>query len=190
LTQAAGEECSEARTDSGRSGIRRRNIILTGFMGTGKSSVGRSLARRLGREFVDLDELIVEKTGLSVTDIFGALGEEWFRRVEGEALKEVLGRDGRVVATGGGTFCSQGNAALMLERGVVIRLTAPPGEIFERVGGDGGRPLAVGGRSDFERLAAEREEWYRMAEWTVDTAGKGPAQVAEEITDMLDGHGR
>ena len=161
----------------------RRNIVLTGFMGTGKTSVGRLLAERLNRTFVDVDQVIEERTGLSIPDIFRDLGEPYFRALEREVIKEVSGKEGLVIATGGGAIIDPVNLENLKRSGVVVCLTASPEAIYDRVKGDKGRPLlGEGNRMEvIKRLLKEREEFYRKADLFMDTTSKGPEEVAHEI---------
>lgn len=94
-----------------------RNVVLTGFMGTGKSTVGKLLARRLGYRFSDLDALIVERAGISINEIFERYGEQRFRELETEAIRSLGGVSGRVVATGGGAVIAPRNRVLLREAG-------------------------------------------------------------------------
>ena len=110
----------------------RPNIILTGFMATGKTTVGKLLADRLGYEFVDTDELIVRRSGLSVADIFNTQGEAAFRKMEAAIAKELGEMQGLVVATGGGLMMDAGNAAALSQSGRVFCLLAAPKEILQR----------------------------------------------------------
>ena len=121
----------------------RRNIVLTGFMGTGKTAVGRAVGRILGREFVDMDELIAARAGKPIPRIFAEDGEEAFRRMERALCRELSARDGLVIATGGGALVDPENRALMMKSGIVVCLTASRDEIVRRLSGTdaSARPL-------------------------------------------------
>lgn len=166
----------------------KRNIILTGFMGTGKSSVGRLVAERLGRTFIDIDQVIEEETGLSIPDIFRDLGEPYFRELERRAIREVIRKRGLVVATGGGAIVDPENLRLLKGAGLLICLTASPEAIYERVKGDRRRPLLAPGDKlmVIKRLMKEREEFYRKADVIIDTTSKGLEAVAEEVIDAFE----
>lgn len=165
-----------------------KNIILIGFMGTGKSSCGRALATRLGCAFIDLDKYIESKEKMSVPDIFAAKGEAYFREKEREAVREVAQRKGVIVATGGGTVKDEENFSLLKARGVIVCLSANVDTILQRTARLGERPM-LDGREDrrkgIEELLASRQAIYAQADFTVDTSLLSPMQVTEEIMDFL-----
>lgn len=163
-------------------------IVLTGFMGTGKSEVGRRLARRLGRAFVDTDELIEARAGKPVAAIFADDGEAAFRRLEREAVAEAAGRGDAVIAVGGGAVVDPANVAVLRAAGVVICLTAHPETILARIGHGSARPLLAGGspRAAIERLLNERQAAYEAAaDWTLDTSDVSVDEVVEDIRESL-----
>ncbi|MDP9269193.1 MAG: shikimate kinase [Acidobacteriota bacterium] len=166
-----------------------RAIFLTGFMGAGKTSVGAALARRRGCAFHDLDAFVVERAGKPVAQIFATAGEAEFRRLESEALHEVLARidagDGdAVVALGGGTLTAAENVrALRAADGVLVALDAPVELLFERTrAARGTRPLAAD-EATFRRLYESRQPLYRAANIDVRVdAGSGDVDaVAERV---------
>jgi shikimate kinase len=164
------------------------NVFLTGFMGTGKTTVGRVLAERLGRPFVDLDTAVEEVAGLSVADIFARFGEPGFRIREREALERTSGLDGAVVATGGGVVLDAGNRATMRARGRIVCLTADAETILGRVGRASDRPLLAGAADPAERIArllGERAAAYAEADWTIDTSSLDVLGVVEAILRRL-----
>lgn len=144
-------------------GMGRPNVVLTGFMATGKSTIGRLLARALGYEWVDTDAVIEAKHG-PIPEIFMAEGEQAFRQLERDLAAELAGRDGLVISTGGGMMLDPANRAVLGGSGRVFCLTAEPGEILSRVEGQDGppRPLLSGGAPSarIEELLAERVEAY------------------------------
>jgi 3-dehydroquinate synthase len=147
-------------------------------MGTGKSTVARILAQRLGRELVDTDAEIERHAGRSVSEIFAETGEETFRVLENQTLA-TLGRGrGRVVATGGGTLLDSRNRALV-EGSAVICLAADPATLEDRLAGSANRPL-IGKDGDLIRLLAQRQETYALFP-QVDTTGRTPGDVADEV---------
>jgi shikimate kinase len=164
-------------------------IVLIGFMATGKTTVGRLLAERLGRRFVDLDRLIEETAGTTVAEIFRSAGEPAFRKAESRALDRALAMPDAVVATGGGAACREDNLAAMLARGRVVALSANPAEVLRRTGGPSGRPLLDGAADPLAtaaRLLEQREEFYGRAHLRIDTVGKTPEEVAEEILAAIE----
>ena len=119
-----------------------KNIYLIGFMGTGKSSTGKILAEELGAQFVDTDQMVVEKTGRTIEDIFEEDSEEAFRELEVEVLSEITEKEGLVVSTGGGIVVTRGNLEMMKKTGLVITLIADANTILERIEKDDScRPL-------------------------------------------------
>ena len=164
----------------------RANIILTGFMGTGKTTVGKLLAKYLGYVYVDTDELIQERSGQAIPEIFREKGEAAFRRMEADIARELGGMEGLIVSTGGRLMLNEGNAAALGANGRVFCLRATPEEIVARVKGDAGvaRPLLQGG-SPIERiteLMRERAEGYARFPQIL-TSGKTPEEVARCLLD-------
>jgi|Deesub1362A_J573_1020465.scaffolds.fasta_scaffold00412_3 3-dehydroquinate synthase len=163
-------------------------IVLTGFMGTGKTSVGRELSRRLGYPFIDTDDLIEEREGMPISMIFKEKGEPYFRRVEKEVVHEVSGMRDVVVATGGGVIKDRDNVEALRERGILIWLRTEPMVILRRVMAEGGkRPLLNVDEplKEINRLLSEREALYRQADISVETSYITPGEAAEEIIEML-----
>jgi len=163
-------------------------VALTGFMGVGKTRIGRELARELMLHFVDLDRLIERETGLAIPDIFRYLGEDYFRKLEREAVRELVEKDYLVVSLGGGTFVDAENRRRLLARGPVVALWARPETILERVRRrPGKRPLLEGGDplERIRRLLEEREALYREAPIHVESEGRSPKETAEAIVAEL-----
>jgi len=170
--------------------VRGKNIYLTGFSGTGKSSNGRAAARRLHWAFVDTDTLIERREGRSIPQIFSEFGEEHFRLVESAVLEDVAEGSEQVVSTGGGMPVNPQNRALMRRSGVRVRLVASPESIHRRLSrrrrrpGDAAvRPL-LGSDAPVERiraLLAEREDAYADVDATVNTDGMRAGEAAAAI---------
>ncbi|MGA1861338.1 shikimate kinase [Deferribacter thermophilus] len=163
------------------------NIYLIGFMGTGKTTVGKLLAERLNKRFSDLDDLIVQKAEKSIADIFREDGEEEFRRLETEVLKTVNELDDYVIATGGGVLTTGGNYEIMKSNGVLITLAASPEAIYERLKNDNTRPLLVVDNvlDEIKRLLFERAPLYIKADYIVDTTERAVEEIVEEIIGYL-----
>ena len=162
-------------------------IYLTGFMGSGKTTVGRRLAAALGVQIVDLDQEIELRAGQTVRLIFERLGEPAFRQMEAEALRGTLALPDVVVATGGGTMAFEGNARLIRSNGLSVWLNPPFATIASRIGGLGkaDRPLF---KDEVQALALYRERLpaYRRADLTVDVApDEGPEEIAARIALMI-----
>lgn len=164
-----------------------KNIFLTGFMGCGKTSVGRVLSSRLGCQFVDLDEAIVSDAGVSINEIFSSQGEPAFRRLESQALARISKLAAVVVSTGGGAVLAQQNRTLMRQSGSIVNLTAGVEAIVARLNGDSERPLLQGDAS-IERvrdMLEGRERYYADADLRIDTTAKTVEAVVAEILDAM-----
>jgi len=165
----------------------KTNIFLVGMMGSGKTTVGKLLANHLEWEFVDTDELIVEETGLSIPVLFKDKGEQYFRRLEQEAVARVARRRRMVVATGGGVILNPENRQVLKENGLVFYLRGTAQVLAARVGAGEGRPLLTGKElaPELERLLAVREKYYQEAadvvlETDALTTGQVVAAILEE----------
>lgn len=167
----------------------KNNVILTGFMGTGKTSLGKLLATRLGRPFVDIDKKIEDETQLSIPKIFEQYGEEHFRELERVAVKELSEKRGLVIATGGGTIKDEENLRLLKSSGLLICLTTEPEEILNRTSRRGERPVLDGGGEErletIKKLLAERKKFYDRADYQVDTTEWSPLQIIDDICRYL-----
>lgn len=162
------------------------NIVLVGFMGSGKSSIGRILALKLGFQLVDTDALVIEAAGMQITEIFARHGEDAFRRYESQVLGYLAERDARslVVATGGGIVTRPENLPVLRRLGFVVGLTAAEEVLFERVSRHKNRPLlqTPNPRETLSQLLALRAPMYRAAaDVVIDTSVKSHAQLADEI---------
>ncbi len=165
-----------------------RNLFLVGMMGAGKTTVGKALARRLGREFIDCDREIVERTGVPIATIFEIEGEAGFRRRESQVLAELATRRGTVVATGGGAVLAEENRRTMRASGTVIYLRVSLDHLHERTKRDTARPLlAQGDRREILRdLLERRDPFYReCADLVVDSGAQSPGSLAQRVIDAL-----
>ncbi len=165
------------------------NIILTGFMGTGKSSVGKMLAKETGYLYCDLDAMIVEQIGMTINEIFAIHGEAFFRDLEADAVKQVSSAARLVVATGGGAVIREENRALLRKSGVVVNLEASLEEIYNRLSNDSERPLFNDRKSPgkLAELLEQREPYYADADIRIDTTGRKVEDVVQEILLLLRG---
>ncbi|HEV3461625.1 MAG TPA: 3-dehydroquinate synthase [Candidatus Dormibacteraeota bacterium] len=164
------------------------NVVLVGFMGSGKSTVGPHLAHRLERPFVDLDDVIEAEAGRSVAEIFSSEGEAGFRERESRCLQRALERDGSVVAVGGGAPMRDENWARIRSGNTVVALLAEPGELARRLDGSSDRPLLEpGAPSVIASLLPARLSRYLEADVVVKTDGIDPVDVAEQVGDRLPG---
>ncbi|MDP2927594.1 MAG: shikimate kinase [Candidatus Omnitrophota bacterium] len=163
------------------------NIYLVGFMGTGKTSVGRQLAKQKGWNFVDLDDLIELQQQRRIVDIFAQEGEAYFRKVEKKILKQVATQKKFVVACGGGIVLDPDNIKLMKKTGILICLRATGEAILKRVSASTHRPIlnVAKPRERIELLLKMRAPYYMQADKTIDTSRSSIKQVVAKITRML-----
>jgi len=164
-----------------------KNIVIVGFMATGKSTVGRRLAQRLGRAFIDTDKEIEAVTGKTVAQIFARDGAVRFRSEEALLVKKLSAREDLVIATGGGIVLDPENVRLLKESGILIALTASPDVICQRARGKKTRPLLAKGdlREKINALLKEREDVYKVAELTVNTGVCTVNETVEQIMAYL-----
>ncbi|MFP4248131.1 MAG: 3-dehydroquinate synthase [Armatimonadota bacterium] len=171
-----------------------QSVAISGFMGTGKTTVGRVVADRLGLEFVDTDELIEERADQTIPAIFEEHGEAHFRDLETEALQEALSRQGLVVSTGGGMLLREENVRALRDAGPVVCLTASPETILARIEAEGQRPLleVEEPAERIRELLAERAGCYAQADFMIATDGVSPEAVADRVVAVLreDARGR
>lgn len=164
-----------------------RGAVLVGFMGSGKSSVGKALARRLRAEFLDVDERIMADMGKTVAEIFATEGEQAFRKRESMAIRDAVSVPGRVIATGGGSFLDDDNRKRLKAYAPVVFLDISPATALARLGRDTSRPLLSG--VDREKAVTElmesRRPAYLQADFRVSTENRTPARVAEEVFLLL-----
>ena len=166
-------------------------VFLIGYRCTGKTTVAKLLAGRLGWKAVDADHVLEAQQGRTIQQIFADEGEPGFRNREHAVLRELCWLERKVVATGGGVVIRPENRKRMKESGVVVWLTADVETICRRLDEDASTearrpPLTVGGRAEVEELLRTREPLYReLAQFTVDTAGRTPESIADEILSLL-----
>ena len=165
-----------------------RNIILIGPMGSGKSTIGNIIARRLHREFRDSDHFIEQRTGVDIARIFDVEGEQGFRDRESNALNELLGENDRVIATGGGSILREENRQLLKQKGYIIFLDTSVNQQMHRLRRDKKRPLlqTENPRERLETLLAERRPIYLdLADLAVKTDKRVARRLAADIIDQL-----
>jgi shikimate kinase len=162
------------------------NVILVGFMGAGKSSVGRLLARRLGRCLVETDDMITACEGRTISEIFRLDGEARFRQLEAKVLDALALKSGEVIATGGGFPCRDDRMSRLRSLGTVIWLKSDLRVAYERAQRSGARPMLAGrSLAEIEGLYRQREPYYAQAHITLDTTGLGIDQVVGRAVSML-----
>ncbi|MFQ5521659.1 MAG: shikimate kinase [Candidatus Methylomirabilia bacterium] len=164
----------------------RDNVILVGFMGAGKSAVGRLLARRLSRCFVETDEMITAREGRSIPEIFAVDGEPYFREREAEVLDLLTLKRGEVIASGGGLPCHPGRMEALKALGTVIWLAGDFETLYERAQRAGFRPvLDARSRDEVAALYERRIPYYQQAHVTVDIGSLGVDQIVNRILALL-----
>ncbi len=168
--------------------MKAKNIFLVGLMGSGKTTVGRALAKRLGMPFVDADHEIEARTGATIPTIFEIEGEASFRRREAEVIRDLTAQDGIVLATGGGAVLDPQSRTYLKTRGTVVYLRATVSSILHRTAMDKNRPLlqTADPRKKIEELSRQREPLYReVAHITIDTGRPNVHLMVQSIVDKL-----
>ncbi len=161
-------------------------MVLVGFMGTGKTAVARTLAEKLGREFVELDSVIEKKEGISIKEIFETKGESCFRRLEKEAVKEISKRQGIIISAGGGAIIDEENFKNLKKNGVIICLEASPDTILKRTKGNTSRPLlnVPDPKKKIEELLSQRAPYYKKSDHCINTDNLTIDQVVDKIAKL------
>lgn len=163
-------------------------LILIGFMGSGKTTISRMLGKMLNTSVTDLDDEIVRRAGMTIPDIFAQNGEEYFRQLEHDTLADIIKSDQGILATGGGTPMRPDNLTILKDTSTpVVLLKASAMETLRRIGGDSGRPLAKSlDEKGIADLQAQRQVNYdACADLTIKTDGLSPAAITEEIVSFL-----
>ena len=163
------------------------NIVLVGFMGTGKTSVGQKLAVRLQMPMIDTDDIIVEDSGMDIPDIFARYGETHFRDLESAAVRKAANLENHVISTGGGVVLRESNLDMLKRSGVVFCLTATPEEIWRRVGSETHRPLLQDPNplDKIEQMLLERRPFYARADYEIPTTGLSIKAVTDTIVEIF-----
>jgi len=167
-----------------------QNIYLVGFMGTGKTAVGKILAKKLSKEFVEMDAVIEAREGSEVVDIFAKKGEAYFRKLEKELLKELFVKKDLVISCGGGLICDQENLKRLKETGVVFALTASVSTIYQRTKEHIHRPIlnVDNPQEKIKQLLEKRAPYYAQAQHSIDTDNLSSEEIADKIIVILN-HG-
>lgn len=164
-----------------------KNIVLTGFMGTGKSEVARELSRLCGMRLIDIDQEIEKTQGISIAEIFSRHGEEYFRIIETAAILQFASEQGVVISSGGGAVLREENLKALQAHGIIFCLTASPETIRLRTAGNNNRPLLQcdDRQVRISELLKERQPFYERAGIMINTEGKTPLEVANEIIGKI-----
>lgn len=165
-----------------------KNIILTGFMGSGKTEVGKELSSMLGYTFIDVDEEIVKSENMPITEIFRQFGEPYFRDIETKIIKAVSSLKSAVIATGGGAVLRKENTDALRENGIIVWLKARAETILKRTSNDSSRPLlqVPNPLEKIKELLTYRAPFYEKADIIIDTEDKTPLKIAEEILKAVE----
>ena len=168
--------------------FRMKNIILIGFMGSGKTEVGKVLAERLGYSLVDTDRIIEKKIGKSISDIFRENGEDYFREIEAGVVRELSNVNGYVISTGGGIIMKKENILNLKKGGLMVWLKSSPETIYERVKFESHRPLlnVENPLEEIKRLLGVRERFYAEADISIDTDALDAAEIVDIIIEAYD----
>ncbi len=164
-----------------------RNIVLVGFMGTGKTSVGKRLAERLGMPRIDTDDIIAKDSGMAIPDIFARYGEAHFRDLESAAVRKAANLENHVISTGGGVVLRESNLDMLKRNGIVFCLTATTAEIWRRVRNGTHRPLlqASNPLGKIEQMLIERHPFYARADHQIVTTGLSIKAVTDKIVGIF-----
>jgi shikimate kinase len=164
-----------------------KNIVLTGLMGTGKTAVGRELARLLNMQLIDIDTKIEDAEKMTINEIFKQFGEPRFREIETEMIKKLSESKNRIISAGGGAVLKQENMGILSKSGIVVCLTATPETILRRTSNSNDRPLlqVENPLKKIKELLNFRKPFYEKADIMIDTEGKTPLQIAEEIIEKV-----
>lgn len=165
-----------------------KNIFLIGFMGSGKSTVAACLSENYGMDIIEMDQEIVEKEGMSISDIFATKGEPYFRDVETNLLIEIQSQENKVVSCGGGVVLREQNVTEMKKSGQIVLLTAKPETILERVKDDDSRPLLQGNKNVAfisDMMEKRRPKYESAADLVIQTDGKSAEEICREIFEKI-----
>ena len=165
-----------------------KNIVLIGLMGSGKSAIGRTIAKKLGRRFIDTDHYIERKGGKTISEIFNQDGEVRFRELEKEVIKKISQYVGIVIATGGGAVKDLENFKALKESGWIVALYASPEILYKRIQGKRIRPLLLNETDPIKKLEDilnDRKGMYAQADFQVNTEGKDINVIVDEIIALL-----
>ncbi len=164
-----------------------KNIVLTGFMGAGKTEVGKELSRILGWKIIDVDDEIVKSRNMTINEIFGKMGEAAFRDIEAGTIREVSRNRNVIISTGGGAVLRQENMDNLREHGVIVCLWARPETVLKRIRGNNERPLlqVEDPLKKIRELLEFRRPFYEKADFMIETDEKSPFLVAKEILERM-----
>lgn len=165
-----------------------KTIVLTGMMGSGKTTIGKLLAEKLNLPVFDIDTIIEQQENLSIPEIFSSKGESYFRKVERNIIKNTFQNSDMIISLGGGAFENNEIRQFLLKNSTIIYLKTSPEIIFERIKNNTSRPLLCGNMSieKINKIIETRRENYESASYTITTDNKTPKEVVQEITGVLE----
>jgi shikimate kinase len=165
-----------------------KNIVLLGFMGSGKSTVGRLIAETLGMEYVNTDAIIEERSGISINEIFRDKGEDYFRKMERQVVKDISMMTNAVIDAGGGVVINEANLRHLKANGLLFCLNASAEEIYRRTKSHAHRPLlnVPDPLKEIKEIIERRRSFYKKADYQIDTDGRTPEDVAREIEQVYE----
>lgn len=164
-----------------------RNIVLTGFMGSGKTVVGKIVSVKLGLKFTDIDRCIEDEQDRTITAMFSQQGEAYFRKLESDMVQRVSQEENQVIATGGGVVLDPVNMKNLREKGIIFWLSVLPEEVQRRTQGNTGRPLLDGAypQKTIEELFRYREPLYGQADYKIETSDLAVEEVANKVLEIF-----
>jgi len=164
-----------------------KNFVLIGFMGAGKTAVGKELAKILGMKLIDVDTEIEKSGQITINEIFSQFGEPRFREIETAMIRRIAAGENLIISTGGGAVLKQENMDTLRENGVIVCLMASPETILKRTSTSNDRPLLKGENplEKINQLLTFRKPFYEKADIMIDTENKTPLQIAEEIIEKI-----
>jgi shikimate kinase len=165
----------------------QKNIVLTGLMGSGKTTLGKYISEKIGMEFVDTDEIIIQKAGKSISEIFEEQGEPYFRDLESEAVLEASLKHGCVISTGGGAVLREVNIDNLKKTGVLFYLEASPEELYNRIKDDSSRPLLRGDDpvEILRRVLLARRPYYETADFKITTENRSLEEIYIQVIELF-----
>lgn len=167
----------------------KSNIVLTGFMGTGKTTIGKQLARELNKEFTDTDEMIEQQTGLAISEIFATKGENYFRELESQVVQQVAKKTNMVIATGGGVVLKKENMDALRENGIIIHLKSNVDAIIRNTSKTRTRPLLnhINTEARIIEMLKQREVYYQNHDYEIDVSLLTIRQATDKIIHRITG---
>tara|TARA_Y100001936_G_C16046187_1_gene654779 strand:- start:1000 stop:1509 length:510 start_codon:yes stop_codon:yes gene_type:complete len=161
----------------------KKNLVLIGMMGVGKSTIGRLLSKKLDIPFEDLDRSIEKMQNLKISEIFRSKGEAYFRKIEEKECLKIIKKKGRIIALGGGTFMNERIRKNIMNKSLTVWLNLPPDEIFNRIKKNKKRPLLANAKSkkDVEKIYLKRKKIYSLADFELNCKFKNKEQIVNEI---------